>query len=245
MSAGNVLVILPSSRFMNSNAEAPCSVGYHLKELAVPVKELRQKDFQILIATPEGDTPFIDPHSLADVNEDERLFYEVLVKENTQLLLPLSLERMTEEFLGTVDGLLIPGGFAALVDFWDHPAIKHILKHMHKHCKPTAVIGHGAIALAYAIKADETWAYSNYAMTCTPEIEDEAAEETVLGCPIKPHVNTKLSEYGADLSYGPHNSGFLIEHKELITGQDASSSRPVAYKLIEQLSRYQNCRCCG
>lgn len=245
MSAGNVLVILPSSRFMKSNAEAPCSVGYHLKELAVPVKELRQKDFQILIATPDGDTPFIDPHSLADVSEEERLFYEVLVKENTQLLLPLSLERMTEEFLGTVDGVLIPGGFATLLDFWDDPAIKHILKHMHKHCKPTAAIGHGTIALAYAIKEEESWAYLDYAMTCTPEAEDESAEETVLGFPLEPHVSAKLSEYGAALSYGPHNSGFIMEHKELITGQDASASRPVAYKLIEQLSRYQQNRCCS
>lgn len=244
MSAGKVLVILPSSRFMKTDSNPPCPVGYHLKELAVPVKELRQKDYQILIATPDGDTPFIDPHSLADVSDEERLFYEVLVKENTQLLLPLSLEKMTEEFLGTVDGLLIPGGLATLLDFWEHPAIKHLLKHMHKHCKPTAALGHGVIALAYQLKPDELWVYEDYNMTCAPEDEDQRVETNELGYPLKPHVSVQLQTYGAHLQFGNPASGHFVEHCELLTGQDASASRPLVYRFIAKLSEYQTCRCC-
>lgn len=244
MSAGKVLVILPSSRFLKLNDSQTCSVGYHLKELAVPVKVLRQNDYQVLIATPNGETPFIDPSSLCDVNEDERLFYEVLVKENTQMLLPLTLERMSEEFLGTVDGLLIPGGFAALIDFWKNPAIKHILKHMHKHCKPTAAIGHGAIALAYDLKTDENWVYAGYNMTCAPESIDTAAQSNLFDNALPHYVSSTLLTFGASLYFDDQSVGFYMDDHELVTGQDAFSSKAVANCLLDKLGRYQHCRSC-
>lgn len=244
MSAGKVLVILPSARFLKLSNAHTCMVGYHLKELAVPVKALRQNDYQVIIATPGGETPFIDPNSLCDVNEDERLFYELLVKENTQMLLPLSLERMSEEFLGTVDGVLIPGGFATLADFWMQPAIKHILKHMHKHCKPTAAIGHGTIALAYELKPDEYWAYGGYAMTCTPMAVDLASEETLLSGELDCHVSDLLRQFGAHVQCQDDSSDYVVEDRELITGQGPAASKALANLLVEKLDRFQRYRSC-
>lgn len=245
MSAGKVLVILPGSRFLKFNPTHACMVGYHLKELAVPVKILKQNDYQVIFATPNGETPFIDPNSLCDVNDDERLFYEHLIVDNTQLLLPLSLDKMTEEFLGTVDGILIPGGFATLVDFWKEPAIKHILKHMHHHCKPTAAIGHGTIALAYDLNPGEIWAYEGYQMTCTPETVDTLSESNLFNGESLIHVNELLEKSGAFVIFDEFpDKGFIVEDKELITGQDPSSSKPVAYGLIARLNRYQKCRSC-
>ena len=245
MSAGKVLVILPCSRFLKFNPAHACMVGYHLKELAVPVKILKQNDYQVIFATPNGETPFIDPNSLCDVNEDERLFYEHLIEDNTQLLLPLNLDKMTEEFLGTVDGLLIPGGFATLVDFWKDPTIKHILKHMHRHCKPTAAIGHGTIALAYELKPDEVWAYKDYQMTCTPESVDRQSESALFNGESLIKVSELLENMGAMVLFDEFkDNGFIIEDRELITGQDPSSSKPVALSLIGKLNRYQQCRSC-
>lgn len=245
MSAGKVLVILPSSRFLKFNPSHACMVGYHLKELAVPVKILKENDYQVIFATPNGETPFIDPNSLCDVNEDERLFYEHLIEDNTQLLLPLSLDKMTEEFLGTVDGLLIPGGYATLVDFWKDATIKHILKHMHHHCKPTAAIGHGAIALAYDLKPDEPWAYADYQMTCTPEAVDRLREADLFAGEPLIRVNELLENMGGMVLFDEFpDKGFIVEDRELITGQDPSSSKPVALSLIGKLNRYQKCRSC-
>lgn len=245
MSAGKVLVILPSSRFLKLNNAQTCMAGYHLKELAVPVKALRQNDYQVIIATPNGETPFVDPNSLCDVNEDERLFYEALIKENTQLLLPLNLERMSEEFLGTVDGLLIPGGFATLADFWKQPAISHILKHMHKHCKPTAVIGHGTIALAYALKPGEPWAYADYEMTCTPESVDKLSEENLFYGELEHYVSDLLTKSGAKVRFGESvNSGFVVTDRELITGQDATASKFLAQTFVDKLDHFQRYRSC-
>ena len=245
MSAGKVLVILPSSRFLKLNNAQAHMAGYHLKELAVPVKALRQNDYQIIIATPGGETPFVDPNSLCDVNEDERLFYEALIKENTQLLLPLNLERMSEEFLGTVDGLLIPGGFAALADFWKQPTLSHILKHMHKHSKPTAVLGHGAIALAYALKPGEPWAYADYEMTCTPQFVDKFNEENLFYGELEHYVSDILIENGAKVLFGKSaNSGFVVTDRELISGQDAFSSKILAQTFVDKLDHFQRYRSC-
>lgn len=245
MSAGKVLIILPSARFLRLSPESTCMVGYHLRELAVPVKHLKQADYQIVIATPNGETPFIDPNSLCEVNEDERLFYEVLIKEHTQLLLPLSLNQMTEEFLGTVDGLLIPGGLATLADFWIQPAIKHILKHMHHRCKPTAALGHGTLALAYSLAAQEIWAYEGYQMTCPPPSQDQSIETHIFKEPMTIHVHDILEKSGAMVLFDEFpNNGFFIEDRELITGQDPSSSKSLSEAFITKLNCYQKHRCC-
>ncbi len=245
MSAGKVLIILPSSRFLKLNNAQTCMVGYHLKELAVPVKHLRQNDYQVIIATAGGETPFIDPYSLSDVNVDERLFYEILIKENTQLLLPLSLERMSEEFLGTVDGVFIPGGYGSLIDFWSDPAIKHILKHMHKHSKPTAAIGHGVIAFAYELQPEESWAYKDYQLTCTPESEDLQNEQTLLKGELTHHVSKRLELAGAKVQFDPDNDqGFVLEDREVITGQAPSSSKALALLFLDKLAYFQRHRSC-
>lgn len=245
MSAGKVLILLPSARFLKLSPESTCMVGYHLRELAVPVKHLKQADYQIVIATPGGETPFIDPNSLCEVNEDERLFYEVLIKENTQLLLPLSLNQMTEEFLGTVDGLLLPGGLGTLADFWAEPAIKPILKHMHRRCKPTAAIGHGTIALAYPLSDQEIWAYEGYQMTCPPPERDLFLETNLFGVPMAIHIHDLLEKSGAMVLFDEFpDKGFIIEDRELITGQDPSASKMLAEAFINKLNCYQKHRCC-
>lgn len=244
MPAGKVLIILPSSRYLKLGSGNACIVGYHLRELAVSVKHLKQADYQLVIATPHGETPFVDPNSLCDVNEDERLFYETLIKEHTQLLLPLNLHQMSEEFLGTIDGLLLIGGFAILNDFGKEPALKPVIRHMHKHCKPTAAIGHGTLALAYALDEEESWAYKGYQMTCPPP-SSESHFEALFKEPMTIHVHELLEGRGAFVLFDEFpDKGFILEDRELITGQDQSASKPLATAFVAKLDNFQKRRCC-
>lgn len=244
MPAGKVLIILPSSRYLKLGSGNACIVGYHLRELAVSVKHLKQADYQLVIATPHGETPFVDPNSLSDVNEDERLFYEILIKEHTQLLLPLNLHQMSEEFLGTIDGLLLIGGFATLNDFGKEPALKPVIRHMHKHGKPTAAIGHGTLALAYALEDGEAWAYKDYQMTCPPP-SSESQFEALFKEPMTIHVHELLEDRGAFVLFDEFpDKGFILEDRELITAQDQSASKPLATAFVAKLDNFQKRRCC-
>lgn len=243
MSSGKVLIILPSSRFLKSDAGTTSLVGYHLRELAVPVKHLKEADYQLVIATPNGETPFVDPNSLSEVNEDERLFYEVLIQENTQLLLPLNLSQLSEEFLGTIDGVLIPGGYATLNDFYPQSYLKSVLKHMHKHGKPTAAIGYGSLALTYPLLDNETWIYDGYQVTCPPDRQDQWVEENLLHEPIKFHIRHLLETLGAGVVFSPNASdGLIVEDRELLTAENAASSKSLAKAFLTKLNCYQKRR---
>ncbi len=244
MSSGKVLIILPSSRFLKSDAGTTRLVGYHLRELAVPVKHLKEADYQIVIATPNGETPFVDPHSLSEVNEDERLFYEVLIQENTQLLLPRHLSQLSEEFLGTIDGLLIPGGYATFNDFYQESAFKSILRHMHKHGKPTAILGYGILALTCSGNTPEDFLYKDYQITCPNHQQDQWAREHLQN---SPRFNTAslLEQLGAHVILSKHpEEGLVIEDRELITAENAISSKQLAKAFLSKLSNYQKRRTC-
>lgn len=235
---GKVLAVVSSARSLTMSDGTSVSCGYHLCELADLHKALTEAGYQIVFATPDGDTPLADEDGASALKPEQRSAYELYIDSLTELLIPLKLSDITEEMLLHLQGLLLPGGKGALSDLPNHMDMKRILKHMKAHMKPIVAIGHGTAGLIQEPEPDETWLFYDYEMTCFPKaLEERLAKRQNTAAPAF-DLEGVLDDLGAELRFHRHYSReFIVEFKELLTGQNSASAANLAKLVICHLNR--------
>lgn len=235
---GKVLAVISTARSLTLSDGTSVSCGYHLCELADLHKTLIDAGYQIIFATPDGDTPLADAAGVASMKPEERKTYERYIDGLTELLIPYKLSDITEEMLLHLQGLFLPGGKGALADLPNQKDLKRILKHMKAHMKPIVAIGHGAAGLIQVPDPDEAWLFYDYEMTCFPKaLEERLAKRQALAAPAF-SLEEELDEMGAELRFHRHyTSEFIVEFKELLTAQNSVSVITLAKLAICHLNR--------
>ena len=132
-----------------------------------------------------------------------------------------------------------------------------ILHHFHEKAKPTALLCHGPIssvaAMPYArefraaliagdtAKAAEWakgWQYEGYRMTIFSSTEEKVIEDKILHAKIYFHMPFALTTAGGDVTTTPVDfEPYVVEDRELITGQNPRSDHPIAAALVAALDR--------
>lgn len=235
---GKVLAVISSARKLSLSDGTEISCGYHLCELAELHRALTGAGYQVVFATPDGDTPMPDGTDAAMLDPQARDTYERYVDGLTELLIPKKLSEITEEMLLQIHGLFIPGGKSALSDLPNQKDLSRILKHMKSHMKPIIAIGHGAAGLIQPPEFGEQWLFYDYEMTCYPgALEDRQARRDAVAAPAL-RLETVLDEMGAELRFHRHyGREFVVEFKELLTGQNSASAVTLARLAICHLNR--------
>ncbi|MDO9591890.1 MAG: hypothetical protein Q7I98_01710 [Erysipelotrichaceae bacterium] len=235
---GKVLTILSSARSVVLMDDSLSPVGYHLSELIELHKALTLAGYQLVFATPDGNTPIPDPAGLAVMDPELRLEYELYLDNIIGLMMPYKFTDITEELLYNLSGLLIPGGRAALSDLPGQKDLKRILRHMKAHVKPIVAIGHGVAGLLQPPEAGETWLFYDYEMTCYPKPLEERYCKRHAQMRPKLELNEALDELGAELRFHHHlTREFIVEFKELLTGQNSASAKSLAKLAICNLNK--------
>jgi putative intracellular protease/amidase len=130
---------------------------------------------------------------------------------------------------------------------------------MHAASKTTALLCHGPVAIASAIpnapafraalvagRTDEAkalasgWQYAGYRMTVFSNDEERYAEEHYLnGRKVPFYPNDALKIAGGDVSISDKGifHPFVVEDRELITGQNPPSDHAIATALVNALDR--------
>lgn len=233
-----VLVILSSAQKMELQEGTYHPTGYHLTELTDVLKKILASGYRIDVATPNGETPIIDPLSKRHLTHNQRLEAYAIIDSITTMNLPFKLEELREEILMVYSGLFIPGGHAPLVDLAHNTQLKRILKHFHNHHKPTATLCHGPAALLSATD-DEHWIYEHYRMTCFPKYAEKNMEENILSGHIMYYLDDELVQQGAELEdSSPPGIPHIVVDRELITGQDPFSSKQLGTYFLKALDSY-------
>jgi putative intracellular protease/amidase len=153
--------------------------------------------------------------------------------------------------------VFVPGGQAPAVDLMQDSEVGEILRHFHAHSKPTALLCHGPIATIAAMpkarefraaliagdtaRASELargWQYSGYKMTVFSMTEEKIIEERILHAKLYFNMVNALQIAGGNVSttaidFEPH----VVEDRELITGQNPRSDKPIAARLVQALER--------
>ncbi|OAN63917.1 type 1 glutamine amidotransferase domain-containing protein [Sphingomonas sp. TDK1] len=259
MSKGKVVVIGSNANRIETQGGYWGDTGNYLNETVVPMLALIDAGYDVVLATPNGARPTMDKasdspaHFGGDVHayEHAKLFWI-----DAPAMQARTLRSILDEGIESYYGVFIPGGQAPIVDLMQEQELGEILRHFHAHQKPTAMLCHGPIsataAMPYArefraaliagdhAKAKEWsrgWQYAGYRMTVFQKSEEKVIEDTILHAKIYFDMPYALGLAGAVVDTGPDFEPYVIEDRELITGQNPRSDHPIAEALIAALDR--------
>ena len=237
--------------------------GYYLNELVIPVQAALDAGYQMVLATPNGTKPIVDPQSTvaAHFGGSEEALRKALGFINTYPAMqnPRSFRSVIKEGLDKYVGFFAPGGHPPMVELMQDPDLGEILRHFHSTGKTTALLCHGPIAIAAAMpkakefraalvagkpeeakKLAEGWQYAGCRMTIFSNDEEHYAEEHYMaGGKIPFYVNDALKIAGGNVSISDQGifKSYVVEDRELITGQNPPSDHEMAKRFVKALNR--------
>lgn len=147
---------------------------------------------------------------------------------------PGDLTALTDEEIADFEGVFIPGGHGAMVDFADNADVGRVLRLMHDVGKPIAALCHGPAALLSAPEVDGVWMFDGYRMTAFTDEEEDQTKAGRVGMPW--YVEAALKNRGAifddgDAAWVSH----VVVDRNLITAQNPGSSEAVAGALLKRM----------
>ena len=261
MTKGTVLIVGSNATRIELQGGGSAAIGQYLNETVVPAMALIEAGYGVVLATPDGTKPHIDPVSDAAQHfggdEVAHARAQGFYAGDPSMNHVRTLRSVIDAGLEGYAGMFVPGGHAPAVDLMQDADLGVILQHFHKAGRPTALLCHGPVATAAAmprarefraalIAGDKTaagecaqgWIYAGYRMTVFSASEEQAAEDTLLHGKLCFTMPDALALAGATVSTNAEDSApNVIVDRELITGQNPTSDHLIAAKLVEALGR--------
>jgi putative intracellular protease/amidase len=252
---GKVLVLVSSGHGLPlKDGKVYTGAGYYLNELTVTVRGLMNEGYEITFANPKGNTPQMDVNSAVAgfFGGDEAKLQDYLKFRDTLTALknPTRISDVVASGLDQYDAVFVPGGHGPMIDLLDDPDAGTVLRHFHKTSKPTAVLCHGPISLLSALSnATEVvaalsagdaagahakaqgWIYSEYKMTIFSTAEEQQREPLEIGGKVLFYPDFALTTAGGDVSVLAPWTSYVVQDRELISGQNPFSD----YELLKLL----------
>ena len=253
---GKVLVLVSSGHGLPlKNGKFYKGAGYYLNELTVPVRALMKEGYEMTFANPKGNTPQLDVNSAIAqfFGGDEAKLQDYLKFRDslTGLKNPTRISDAIASGLDEYDAVFVPGGHGPMMDLLDDPDAGTVLRHFHQTSKPTAVLCHGGISLlaaspnskevVAALSAGDAagarakaqgWIYSGYKMTVFSTAEEQQREPLEIGGKVLFYPDFALSTAGADLSVLAPWTSYVLQDREVISGQNPFSDEALLKLLL-------------
>jgi putative intracellular protease/amidase len=261
MSKGKVLVVGSNATRIEIQGGGTGPTGQYLNETVVPAMALIDAGYEIVLATPNGSKPHIDPPSDSaqhfDGDENAYRRARAYFDNDPSMTNVHTLRAILDEGLDHYAAVFVPGGQAPVVDLMQDAELGKILRYFHERQKPTALLCHGPIATLAALpdargyraaliagdkarvaELGKDWPYAGYRMTVFTASEEKPIEEQFLHGKIYFTMPDALGAAGGEVSRSAVDfEPYVVEDRELITGQNPRSDHPLAAKLIAALER--------
>lgn len=257
-SRGSILIIGSNTRLLPLRDGRTVPTGNYLNETIVPMMRLREAGFGLTVATPDGTKPSLDPRSISashfggsanSMNEALAFFQSDISFHKV-----CSLRTVIKAGLDHFAGVFVPGGHAPIVDLTASSEVGVILRHAHENDKPTALICHGPLATIAALRKPKSfvramingdmagaeglsrnWPYRRYQMTIFSNSEEQSVQTDTFGASLLYPVSDALVAAGGLVESGPDYEPFVVEDRELLTGQNPRSDHLLADRFITAL----------
>jgi putative intracellular protease/amidase len=140
--------------------------------------------------------------------------------------------RLEDVNLDDYAAVFYPGGHGPMEDLAVDAHSGELLTLALESGKPLGVVCHGPAALLAATKADGGNAFAGYRVAAFTN-----AEETQAGLADKAKwlLQDRLTEAGVDVQVGEPWAPNVVVDRNLVTGQNPTSSAPVAVELLKKL----------
>lgn len=202
--------------------------GLGLETLAGPYYRFLQAGAAVVVASPLGGTPPIDPLSVGEeTSTDETRRFESdgvarALFENSQPLGSIGVEDQ--------DAVFFAGGHGGMWDFAGNPEVARLIGRSLSRGKPVAAICHGPAAFCGVMDESGKPIVEGRKVTSLSN-----SEERVLGRDksVPFLLEDRLRSLGGAYEAGPDFKSFVVKDGTLITGQNMRSAKAAAEALLE------------
>ncbi|RRO18904.1 type 1 glutamine amidotransferase domain-containing protein [Saccharopolyspora rhizosphaerae] len=227
-----ILIVMSAADTWERTDGTSYPTGYWAEELAAPHAKFVQAGFEVDFASPGGVLPPLDAHSadpaVAGADCGRHLEHAEKALREFGPLLDLS-----DVDLDDYAAVVLPGGHGPVVDLHQDADLGRLLTQADREGKLIGAVCHGPAALLSAVDSDGKWVFAGREMTAFTD-EEEQLFGTADGAPWL--LASRLRERGAQHSGGQAYQAHTVRDGNLFTGQNPTSSGPMAEAMIAALS---------
>ncbi len=222
-----VLIVLTSHDQLGNTGR---KTGFWLEELAAPYFALKQAGAEIVLASPKGGRPPLDPKSNEPAFQtDETRRFEADAQATAQLAATVQLDSVKQ---ADFDAVFYPGGHGPLWDLAEDKSSIALIESFFAARKPVALVCHAPGVLRHVQTPEGRPLVEGKKVTGFSNTEEAAVELTdVVPFLIEDDIKAKGGLYSKGADWAP----YVVSDGLLITGQNPASSAPAAVQLLKQL----------
>ncbi|MFV1974036.1 MAG: type 1 glutamine amidotransferase domain-containing protein [Thiohalobacterales bacterium] len=224
-----ILMILTSHDRLGDSG---IKTGFWLEEFAAPYYIFKDANADVVLASPNGGQPPMDPKSdEPDFQTEATVRFRDDVDAQEILANTLKLSDIDS---GDFDAVFYPGGHGPLWDLAEDRDSIALIESMYASMKPVAAVCHAPGVLRNAKAPDGSPLVKGKSVTGFSNSEEEAVQLTGI---VPFLVEDDLVSKGADYSRADDWKPYVIVDENLITGQNPASSDLAARKVLERLGQ--------
>ncbi len=222
-----ILLVLTSHDQLGDTGK---KTGFWLEELAAPYYALKDAGAEIVLASPKGGQPPLDPKSDdPDAQTDDTRRFKADPEAQAALASTVVLSSVKAE---DFDAVFYPGGHGPLWDLANDADSIALIEAFAKADKPTGFVCHAPGVLKSVKGPDGKPLVNGRKVTGFTNSEEEAVGLTDV---VPFLVENVLTANGGDYSKGPDWSSYVLTDGKLVTGQNPGSSHAAAEALLKLL----------
>lgn len=219
-----VLIVLTSHDQLGATGR---KTGFWLEELAAPYYRFKDAGADLVLASPKGGRPPLDPKSTEPgFQTDETRRFEADPEAVAALGDTIRLDSVSVDEFDTV---FYPGGHGPLWDLAEDPASIRLIEATLRAGKPLALVCHAPGALRHTTNPDGTPVVRGRKVTGFTNGEEAAVGLTEI---VPFLVEDELKRLGGDYSKIGDWQPYVLTDGLLVTGQNPASSGPAADALL-------------
>lgn len=224
-----ILMVLTSHDRLGDTGK---KTGFWLEEFAAPYYIFKDANVDIVLASPNGGQPPLDPKS------DEPDFQTEATRRfrddvDTQAILANTLKLSGIES-NNFDAVFYPGGHGPLWDLAEDRDSIALVESMYASGKPVAAVCHAPGVLRNAKAPDGNLLVKGKSVTGFSNSEEDAVQLTeIVPFLVENDLISKGASYSKADDWQPH----VITDENLITGQNPASSELTAKAVLERIKQ--------
>ncbi|WP_147196378.1 type 1 glutamine amidotransferase domain-containing protein [Pantoea sp. MBD-2R] len=222
-----ILMVLTSHDQLGNTGK---KTGFWLEEFAAPYYVFRDAGANVVLASPAGGQPPLDPVSDApdaQTVDTERFRKDIVAQQalaNTQQLDSIDST--------TFDAVFYPGGHGPLWDLAENQHSIELIENFYANGKPVGTVCHAPGVLRHAKKPDSTPLVAGKRVTGFSNSEESAVGLTDV---VPFLVEDELKALGGHYEKTDDWGSYALTDGHLVTGQNPASSAAAAEELLKLL----------
>ena len=208
------------------------ATGYWAEEFANPYEILTEAGHEVVVATPNGVTPNVDMMSLRPEmagGAQGALRLEAIIRSAEVMRRPL---KLSDVRLEDYDAVYVPGGHGPMADLAFDADMGRLLTAQLASGNPLFIVCHGPASML-STRIHGVSPFKGYRVTGFTNDEEEAVGLAPRATWL---LETDLKEkVGVEFSRGEIWKPYMVEDRNLVTGQNPASAAVLANRMLELL----------